>query len=121
MSDDYISFIKNPLVAGLIVGGLTFAWFKYNEMKIPVEEKEGKERDNKIYIIPLIVAFVTGILVYLLFKDDSPSSGKNNIDINAEIAKENILSTGSTMFIKNGIQIPDRLPQLPDALINVAK
>jgi fructose-specific phosphotransferase system IIC component len=119
MADNYISFLKNPMIAGLIVGGLTFAWFKYNDMKIPDEKKVP---DNKMYIVPLIVAFVTGILVYFLFRNDAEIAKINSaVDINNEIIKENALSTGSTIFVKNGIQVPDFLPKLPDALINIAK
>ena len=119
-----MSIIKNPIVLGVLAGGLTYIYFVWSN-------KNKKEKDQKdiSLITPIVVAIAVCLVAYLYFgtgatlSNDTVTEITKKIPINqqvtpdvkvpsAKLVSQVSESAESFHLITKGINIPNNVPDV---------
>lgn len=128
-----MNIFKNPIVIALIVGVLTYIYIMWSNSGIKKSKDQNKKElknyqnyKSTLMIAPLVAFFVTWILAYFYFSQDTVPVVNSLDNINAsqlKLIKDNNIvntseSTKSYHLIGRGLTIPNSLPdKLPDVFI----
>lgn len=117
-----MNIIKNPIVLGVIGGGITYLYLYLTRDK----KKDPTGRDISL-IYPLIIFILVAVLAYIYFNYYSSDGLRTFIEPNnkMEMDKYNLAkdisseSVGSFHLIsrKGGISIPNEIKDLPNVFI----
>lgn len=117
-----MSIIKNPIVLGVLAGGLTYIYLWYvNKNK---ENKKNSKKKEISLITPLIVALAVCIVAYLYFSPSGSSSvetvnpvvSSTNTKFRLPVEKPEVVSpadsAASFHLISKGVNIPNNIPEI---------
>ena len=98
-----MDIIRNPIIIGILAGGLVFAYLKYTNES----DKKKKQENFFPVLIPTIVFVCTWLISYAYFEYSLNKSTDNSIDVE-----------DSYKVIGRSIQIPS-INDLPDVSVKI--